>query len=905
MIDFAKWMDTLETPRGSRIAWIVLGLLCAVLFGSNLSGIGIWEPWEANEIMVAQEYRTRPEAGPLVDPAAPSYNVVVPTSDSKPVGRSLLKVWLLSAFLPDLSEGPQLGTMEFRARFPFALALWLLVMAQFAWMKRRVSVRAGLISGLVFATFPVIFIAAHNLATEVLFIVTTSLAFMSWFEVIHDENNRKRWLIVFTGALGLVFLDQRLFGVLLVLTVLAIHALSELIIESWKGQKDVDFKPAQQAALVIPVCLALFWWASRGAHESTMFVPHRAQLVAVAVPLLTIVGLFWAGRHSHPGRVFWREGLIACGAVTLLAVGIGYFYADANPTLLKDGEVFGKIPVLSFFLENHIFGRSLVVKHMTFDLWVRQIGFAVVPWVGLVPAGLAYLGRATRQDRDDLLEPGVSVRRFILVWAVFVGVFLVFGSVYNHYFYPGYLALALGVGLMFADDDFWAELKTKPLALYALGFFAVAAVMMVGKDLERFPARFVEVYSVLQEKLELKEDFSFGRTMKVLKYAMMGVLILYFFGIVSWLGLMLKNLPKALELLKQGPRGWWSALSNGVRNLSAESTSQSDRPFEARALEKDAYRTQKGLLPMLARLFETPAGFVPVLLTVTLVTALVYQALFVPELTNHMSQRGVFETFQNSAQDQGELYRYEISKSENSVYLQDLPSVQNAVDFRQRFEQDQRFFAVIPRDALARINQEIRRESKRNLHVLDARSSRLLLVSNQLLPGEKDHNFVAEHIFQDDSTVQQKLAFDDGQGGKVPPQFDGQLEMIGISFDKPADKDGVPSYKWGETAVFDYYFRVLNRVPGNQKIFLHADIAGNRISGDHFPNNGDFPTNQWLPGDIVRSRHHLVIENYATPGIYNLNFGFFVGGNRMKVTPAKAHDGQNRVRVGRIKVTSL
>jgi hypothetical protein len=542
---------------------------------------------------------------------------------------------------------------------------------------------------------------------------------------------------------------------------------------------------------------------------------------------------------------------------------------------------------------------------MTFDLWVRQIGFAVVPWVGLVPAGLAYLGRATRQDRDDLLEPGVSVRRYILIWAVFVGVFLVFGSVFNHYFYPGYLALALGVGLMFADDGFWAELKAKPLALYALGFFAVAAVMMVGKDLERFPARFVEVYSVLQEKLELKEDFSFGRTMKVLKYGMMGVLILYFFGIISWFGLTLRSLPGALVLFKRGPRGWWSAVRDGFRSLSAESTSQSDRPFEARALEKDAYRAESGLLPTLARLFETPAGFVPVLLVVTLITALVYQVRFVPELTNHMSQRGVFETFQASAKGQAELYRYEISQGENSVYLQDLPAVKNAVDFRQRFEQEQRFFAVIPRDALARINQEVRRDLKRNLHVLDARSSRLLLVSNQLLPGEQDHNFVAEHIFENDSTVQQKLAFDDGKGGKTPPVFDGQLEMIGVSFDKPADKDGVPSYKWGETAVIDYYFRVLNRVPGNQKIFLHADIAGNRISGDHFPNNGDFPTNQWLPGDIVRSRHHLVIENYATPGIYNLNFGFFVGGNRMKVTPAKAHDGQNRVRVGRIKVTSL
>ena len=149
------------------------------------------------------------------------------------------------------------------------------------------------------------------------------------------------------------------------------------------------------------------------------------------------------------------------------------------------------------------------------------------------------------------------------------------------------------------------------------------------------------------------------------------------------------------------------------------------------------------------------------------------------------------------------------------------------------------------------------------------------------------------------------MTFDDGKGAQVHPTFDGQLEMIGYSFDRAPESDGFSAYKWGETAVIDYYFKVLKHVPGNQKIFLHADTPGNRISGDHYPNDGDFPTNYWLEGDIVRSRQHLKIEEYSTPGVYTLNFGFYIGSKRMAVEPRKAHDGGNRVPVAKMRVKSL
>jgi hypothetical protein len=277
---------------------------------------------------------------------------------------------------------------------------------------------------------------------------------------------------------------------------------------------------------------------------------------------------------------------------------------------------------------------------------------------------------------------------------------------------------------------------------------------------------------------------------------------------------------------------------------------------------------------------------------------------WMPEISNHTSQRGVFETFQADAKPGEPLMRYDVLGRDNSVYLGDIETIKNTRQFLDKLQKDERFFAIIPRKNLARINYEVRRETTKNLPVLDARSSRLLLVSNKPTDGREDKNFIAESIIEDESVIQNTIEFET-KDGKQHPVFDGQLEMVGISYDRKPGKDGVPEYKWDETAVIDYYFRVKKRVPNNQKIFVHVDYPGNRINGDHYPNDGNFPTNYWLPGDLVRSRHHLKIPNYSTPGVYTLNFGFFVGSKRMAVTPRKAHDGGNRVKVGKIKVTSL
>src|SRR5690606_22194095 len=127
------------------------------------------------------------------------------------------------------------------------------------------------------------------------------------------------------------------------------------------------------------------------------------------------------------------------------------------------------------------------------------------------------------------------------------------------------------------------------------------------------------------------------------------------------------------------------------------------------------------------------------------------------------------------------------------------------------------------------------------------------------------------------------VVFETESGEEKHPVFDDALEFLGYSLDKERPSSGIPSYSWGEEMVITYYFKVHKRVPSSQKIFLHVDYPGNRINGDHYPNDGDFPTNYWLPGDIVKDVHPLKIDAYSSPGVYTLNMGFFLGSRRMSV----------------------
>lgn len=119
----------------------------------------------------------------------------------------------------------------------------------------------------------------------------------------------------------------------------------------------------------------------------------------------------------------------------------------------------------------------------------------------------------------------------------------------------------------------------------------------------------------------------------------------------------------------------------------------------------------------------------------------------------------------------------------------------------------------------------------------------------------------------------------------VQATFADQIQLISQKI------DGIVSP--GETLTIQLHFTALRPPDNDYTIFVHLlNDANDLIAGDdHKPLAGRFPTQTWLPGDVVSSRHTLILPPDLAAGRYRLNLGFYLleTGERLPVTNA---DGQ-------------
>lgn len=930
-VERTAWYAWWSSKTGTYVAFAILTVVAGVLLFGKLAALGIWEPWESNEISIAREYAERvaadeqdgaddqPARAEQAD-AANQPNWATPTLDGEPVARPLLKTWLisLSAGKPDVEAQFEVGQLERSSRLPIAVGVFLLVLLAFLWIKAHFDTWSALLCAVAFVTTPAVFLGAHTVSTELLFLVVSSAAVMAYFQLVQATEPNKRWLwgVLLGISLALCFLEQRYFGLLTPLTVMIGFAVTQLPFEQISMARQ---SPAGVASLVgkrdIALAVAsllgaggvLLWGVMRSseAPENTYFLPHVVQWIAVLVPVFVLLaGVFLARKTRAIQSMLSPQGAFAGAIVALVVAVVVSAYGDANPVSRVEGEIAGKMPLFTFLLENELLTKSLAKDHLHFAMWVRQLGFTLVPWVALVPLGIGYLARSTRLEDDegkprlDLTSTRESAKRLLLVWAFFGAAAVAVASAWGHYYFAAYLPLLAGVGLMLGDADFWKMARLHSLLAYLMGFVAIATTLMLGKDLERFPARFMEAYLGFQEDLDLPKDFGYGKTLKALKYGWMLLMASFFFGLVTWVALTahsIKTLPERLRKWRE---------RRGAEDAVAADEEMS--PLRRRALQKEEYRAKSTPWAALARLVELPSTWGALVAVAGIATAGVFLFSFAPSLSAHLSQRGIFQTYTEHADEGEQLYRYNVSVGDSSVYLGDVESISRSQAFMQKFDADERFFVVIPRTRLAALNYEIRQRFGRDLPVLDASSSRLLLASNQLEEGEEQKNFIGDAIVDNPEEFEPAIPLKFAQNGRiVNAAFDNRLEMIGWDIDRKPEDGTFPTYKWGEKAKLTFYFRVKKRVPGQQKIFMHVDYPGSRIHGDHDPIGGDFPTNYWLPGDIVKDEYELNIDSYSSPGVYTIWMGFYRGNDRMKVTPSQAHDGQNRMLVGKIRVEGM
>jgi 4-amino-4-deoxy-L-arabinose transferase-like glycosyltransferase len=330
-----------------------------------------------------------------------------------------LTMWLQAiglVFSNALSSNGPLGIFaEWGMRLPFALLSILAVSLLTLAVGRVFSRRAGLIAGFAVATSPLYFLLARQAVTDTPF-VSLMVSGLSCF-LIAEFDPRTRGELNPDGsakthsATGWWCLAYAFFG----LATLAKGLLGFML-----------------PGLIVLVYLLVSWdWKLlRRARP----IQGIALILLIAAPWIVVLSLF--------------DG--------------------------KDDE--SKTFAYRFFIHDHFRrigdGVHTTTPGGTFAYFIEQLGFAMFPWVALIPGAMVAIGKLSPRNA----EPKNRAAIFVAVWAAAsFFVFAMSATKFHHYCFPVVVPLAVLCALF--ADKLWEEGlegNSVPILL-GLGFFAAVA----------------------------------------------------------------------------------------------------------------------------------------------------------------------------------------------------------------------------------------------------------------------------------------------------------------------------------------------------------------------------------------------------------------------------------------------
>jgi hypothetical protein len=275
----------------------------------------------------------------------------------------------------------------------------------------------------------------------------------------------------------------------------------------------------------------------------------------------------------------------------------------------------------------------------------------------------------------------------------------------------------------------------------------------------------------------------------------------------------------------------------------------------------------------------------------------------VPKLSTHFSFKPALESYARFARPGDKIARYHVEGQGTGFYgSENITDVPSQAELEAFLRDGKRVFALVSTDDLAAIDAGLKGKHQ-TYFVLDASSSRFLLLSNQLAGNETDVNPLKHDVWMAPTPVGPSGAF---QANETPPwkwrvpvsaTFNDEIELVGADFPETVRRPGkIP---------LDLIFRIKKAPPAGYKIFIHFDgPAAPRVIGDHDPLNKAFPTAYWLPGEYIRDHTETDVPLMTTPaGTYTVLVGFWPGGEgkRLKITQGP-NDGADRVRLGTLEI---
>ncbi|HEX6275424.1 MAG TPA: glycosyltransferase family 39 protein [Polyangiaceae bacterium] len=635
----------------------------------------------------------------------------------------------------------------------------------------------------------------------------------------------------------------------------------------------------------------------------------RGLLLGVAVPALG-VGLGWVTtRMAGAGR---DERLGTALAALVLAIG-------AAATLFGLAALQRALHEPERYFATLGFGYSPPASAPTFDAVVHQLGHGLFPWSALLPPALARL--ALSPGGGEPAGPVAGLRAtLVMVLAVavtawgglapYAGV-LPFGAV---------APLAILVALVLRDIDLGAP------ASRAFGLMAAALALLLLVDFRNFPEELLSVFGL--GALKFPESF---------RDVGSGVFALGTVGAAGLFVLATQEGERSAPLFSNESVFAWFRTLRDLWNgnllfglLVVEAAALGFMLFEllgrhVAALERFVTRSELfrplalyGFLVVPALVFlplllmaardafrfvdrarENPrvAGLIPRRGSLAAAAVALFGAWlslgYYPALADQLSPQESYEAYRRFARPGEPLGMIGTSSTLATHYAgRNVEPFRGAEEaYRWLLEPGGRRFLVLRADGLASLNARYRARISRssNLPVLDAHTSEILLVSNQLRPGERNENPLDAYLLGKEPRPTRVVDANLGE----------QLDVLGwdvTDLDDRAVKDVVPRRRYR----FVIYYRVMARISGTWETFLHIDGFQRRFNGDHKTLDGRYPFALWQVGDLIADRHEIELEPNFTPGTYQVYFGLYAGSRRMPVKRGAHHE--DRVQGGPLVV---
>jgi 4-amino-4-deoxy-L-arabinose transferase-like glycosyltransferase len=494
-----------------------------------------------------------------------------------------------------------------------------------------------------------------------------------------------------------------------------------------------------------------------------------------------------------------------------------------------------------------------------FEYLIRQLGFGLFPWSAIA---VFALGRAFVRLAD---EDGTRTGGRLAFGQIHLLVFAAFGFALSSVYvlmtgdarFPALAPIALAVGV-FLDEALEGE-RAEPV----LGLLAATGTMVVARDFFLGPEELVSVH--LLNKVKWPPTLRIGPL-----FLAVGLVV----GGGIYLGLATRG--RALGRVALRDLGDAGALR---------------RKLERLAVWAGRWGIQAAV-----------AG--------AIVFALIVAHGVVPLLSRHFSFKPVIESYTRYAKDGDPIGKYRVEGHGSGLYsgqdMVDLPDHNGVVQF---LRQGRRSFALVASDELAALDAAFKTASV-PYFVVDALSSRFLLLSNQLGEADQDQNPLKKNVWMAPRPPRKVGEGADARWewpSETPPWgaprvaasaiFADSIELIGADFPETVRRPGkIPLH---------LHFRVLAPPPPGYMVFVHFDIPGEpRLIGDHAPLGGAFPTAHWLPGEYIKDFVEVDVPYMTTtPGTYTLFIGWWPGGERKRLSVTSGpHDGFDRVRIGALEI---